>query len=696
VSRTERPFAHDAAGTLPARQRRALLESLALLAALPVAGLPAARAAAPAARAGLVPHAGIDLRLDPAARTLVGRIDWRLPAGPEFALLLDRSLRIDAVQAGDGLARPLVDHDEQGRWRIRLASRARETTLRVGWSGTLAPLDPSIDHRRVLGALPPMLSADGGWLPAGSAWYPEPGRPFTYQVTVDAGPRHRALAPGRLVAGARTPGAPGSTYASHAAEDGLTVMSGPWIVTAREAGAGGGPRLLTWFTPATQSLAETYLDAADLYIARFARRMGPYPFDAFSIVAAPLPAGFALPGLTWVGERLLPLPFMRGQSLAHEIAHNWWGNGVRVDAGGGNWSEGLVTWLADHALRVEQSEAAGRRMRWGWLREQAALDPAQDMPLSRFLWRTHAAAATVGYGRAAMLFHMIAGEIGEPAFDRALRALMASHLGRRARWEDLQSAFERAAGRSLGALMPPMIALTGAPAFGPVSARWDSESRSLRLRLAQRAPYGVRARIRLRSTVSSRDLRIAFAAGADQARIALPAGDDEPLSLQFDPGFDLWRGLLAAEQPALLRDVQVAARAQWRTQTADAGWEAAAKALAARLLEAGTAGVGGRLDSPLPLLIAGAASDLAALGARDPALARPAALGDAAEVELWAARGTDGAPRLLVSAESLAALERLLPRLAHYGGEGYVSFRAGKVATQGTGSFEAPTIPIAR
>jgi aminopeptidase N len=643
-------------------------------------------------------HADFDLRLEPAARRLIGRVDWRLPVGGPLSLVLDRALRIDEVLPGDGLAAPLIDHDERGRWRLRVAARSRAATLRVRWSGTLAPIDPSIDHRRVLGALPAMLSAEGGWLPAGSAWYPEPGVPFTYRVAVDGGAQHRALVPGRITGALQGTANTRATFESHAPEEGLTLMSGPWVVTVREPAAPESPRLLTWFTPASQSLADTYLDAAGGFIARFAKRMGPYPFDAFSIVAAPLPAGFALPGLTWVGERLLPLPFMRGQSLAHEIAHNWWGNGVRVDTRTGNWSEGLVTWLADHALRAEQSSQAARRMRWGWLREQATLDPKQDMPLSRFLMRTQGASATVGYGRAAMLFHMVAADIGEPAFDRALRALMGSHLGRRAGWRDLQAAFERASGRSLETLLPPMTGLVGAPTLGPVSARWTPDTRTLLLRLAQRAPYGTAARVRVRTAQGTQDVQASLIAGADQVRLTLSSGL-EPQSIQFDPQYDLWRALAPSEQPALLRDVQQAPRVQWMALAPKADWEPMARELATRLLESAPSAApsgSGRIDEAVPLLIAGTPAAVAALAAREPALARPADLGEPGEVELWAARSASGTPRLIVAAETTATLQRLLPRLAHYGGEGYVSFRAGRVAAQGVGAFEPPTVAVSR
>jgi hypothetical protein len=193
--------------------------------------------------------------------------------------------------------------------------------------------------------------------------------------------------------------------------------------------------------------------------SRVVSLLSPYDtfptFEGFSSVSSPLPTGFGLPGATYIGEAVLGLPFMRGQSLAHEVLHNWWGNGVRPDWRSGNWSEGLTTLMADHALRAAQSPDAARQMRWSWLRDFAAVTPGSDAPLQAFTSRTHGAASAVGYGKSAMLFHMVRGEIGDTAFHEALRDLWRSHAGRSVAWKDLQAAFERRAGRSLAALFDP-------------------------------------------------------------------------------------------------------------------------------------------------------------------------------------------------------------------------------------------------
>jgi hypothetical protein len=128
-------------------------------------------------------------------------------------------------------------------------------------------------------------------------------------------------------------------------------------------------------------------------------------------------------------------------------------------------------------------------MRWGWLRDFAAVTTEADMSLTRFIARTHGAASAVGYGKSAMLFHMVRNEIGAQAFDQSLRDLWASHAHRRAGWSDLQAAFERRAGRSLAGLFAPMLTRTGASSATPVSAQWQPGSSGVQMSFAAPMPY---------------------------------------------------------------------------------------------------------------------------------------------------------------------------------------------------------------
>src|SRR6185503_18372100 len=132
-------------------------------------------------------------------------------------------------------------------------------------------------------------------------------------------------------------------------------------------------RLRTYFYPDLEPLAEGYLEDSQRYIALYSKKIGAYPHSAFSVVASPLPSGFGMPTLTYIGAQVLKLPFIRATSLGHEVLHNWWGNGVYADYARGNWSEGLTTFMADYFYKEQESAAAARDMRHGWLRDFAAV-----------------------------------------------------------------------------------------------------------------------------------------------------------------------------------------------------------------------------------------------------------------------------------------------------------------------------------
>ena len=148
--------------------------------------------------------------------------------------------------------------------------------------------------------------------------------------------------------------------------EGIELMAGPYNVTERLVERSGQSplRIRTWFYQDMADLAEGYLADSARYIARYSQEIGPYPFDAFSVVASPLPTGFGMASLTYLGREVLRLPFIRATSLGHEVLHNWWGNGVTPDWETGNWSEGLTTFMADYAFQEDQVEAAKRRDGW--------------------------------------------------------------------------------------------------------------------------------------------------------------------------------------------------------------------------------------------------------------------------------------------------------------------------------------------
>ena len=148
----------------------------------------------------------------------------------------------------------------------------------------------------------------------------------TFAIEVSVPEPQVVVATGRPDGETRQGGRYAARFVSEHPGEPPSLFAGPYRIVER---SGEGPLLRAYLHPElTEDLGRDYLDYSAGIIARFAERIGPYPFSAFHIVSAPLPVGLGFPGMTYIDRLILPLPFIKGQSLAHEILHNWWGNGV--------------------------------------------------------------------------------------------------------------------------------------------------------------------------------------------------------------------------------------------------------------------------------------------------------------------------------------------------------------------------------
>ena len=299
-------------------------------------------------------------------------------------------------------------------------------------------------------------------------------------------------------------------------------------------------------------LAARYLPVTREYLAEYAGLLGPYPYASFAIVENTAETGYGMPGFTLLGPRVLRLPFILRSSLPHEIVHNWFGNGVYV-GDGGNWSEGLTSYLADHREREKQGDAA--RHRRNTLQSYANFArEASDFPLTGFRARHSEATQAVGYGKSLFLWHMLRVRLGDQVFIAGLRDFIARHRFERAGFDDLRESFERTSGADLSDEFAQWIERTGAPILKlePVRAEKTADGQytlNLRLRQTQDAPA---YRLRIPIAITLRDDPAAFETTVsmntrDQTfAIALSA---EPLRVDIDPQFDLFRRVDAAEIP---------------------------------------------------------------------------------------------------------------------------------------------------
>ena len=307
-----------------------------------------------------------------------------------------------------------------------------------------------------------------------------------------------------------------------------------------------------------EALARTYLDATVRYTNMYSQLLGPYPYAKFALVENFWETGFGMPSFTLLGSKVIRLPFIVNSSYPHEILHNWWGNGVYVDYAGGNWSEGLTSYLADHLLQEQRGEGANYRR--GELQKYTDfVTSARDFPLTEFRSRHNSTTAAVGYGKTLLLFHMLRGELGDKPFVHALRELYRRFQFKTASFDDVKIVFAEVAQKKLDVIFDTWVKRPGAPqlSVSEVHAKPASDGYVLHAIVEQTQPgaafpLNLPLAVHLQGVENAHQTTVRMADKRLELSLRLPA---RPLRLDVDPEFDIFRRLDRAEIPPALSQV---------------------------------------------------------------------------------------------------------------------------------------------
>jgi hypothetical protein len=212
----------------------------------------------------------------------------------------------------------------------------------------------------------------------------------------------------------------------------------------------------------------------------YASYVGEVPYDSFTIAMVEddrpgghSPAYFALlnnppPLLPWL-PRQDPAAFSNFPEfyLAHEIAHQWWGQAVGWKNYHEQWlSEGLSQYFAVMYARERRGDQVYRDAlrhlrRWAMAQsDQGAVYLGYRLGHIKGDSRVFRA---IVYNKGASVLHMLRRLIGDEAFFGGLRRYYADNKFKKAGTEDLQRAMETVAGRSLTRFFEQWIYGSGLP-----------------------------------------------------------------------------------------------------------------------------------------------------------------------------------------------------------------------------------------
>jgi aminopeptidase N len=386
-----------------------------------------------------------------------------------------------------------------------------------------------------------------------SAWYPQPQRLAQYHL--------KALLPRGYIAVSeaekiqRVDGRDGATFVfsfDHPVDKISLVASDRYQVRRDHF---HGVELSAYFFSEDQGLAAKYLDYTKKYIELYDRLLVPFPFKRFAVVENFLPTGYSMPTYTLLGQEVVRLPFIVETSLGHEILHQWFGNDLYIDESKGNWAEGLTTYLADHWYLEQKGQ--------GWrYRKQILIDYANyvndqnEFAPKNFTQRFDAASRSIGYGKVAMVFHMLRRRLGDQAFFAGLRRLLRQKQFQRVSWDDFRAVFQRQTGKKLAPFFDQWLERKGLAALRPshISVAPVGGAFVLSFDLAQAGEvYNLDVPVKVvYQSGGEKTARIALAERNKHVRMELKK---KPAQLIIDENYDIARRLAPAESPPVIAGV---------------------------------------------------------------------------------------------------------------------------------------------
>jgi aminopeptidase N len=515
-----------------------------------------------------LPEHHLHISLDPAQHGLAVEDRIILPPGfpRTFYFTLHRDLNPASPDAAINEVGELPE-DWLRKYRVALPPDSDSFTLVYGGK-IFHPPQQDVREARSFESTPGIIAAEGTVLTGDSGWYPDfGGSMITFSLDIDLPRGWLAISQGKRDTAKHGDEAAASTssqahvhWKEGKPQDEIYLIAAPFTEYARDV---NGIESLVYLRADDPALAGRYLDATARYISMYQRLIGPYPYAKFALVENFWETGYGMPSFTLLGSQVIRLPFIIDTSYPHEILHNWWGNGVYVDYAGGNWSEGLTAYLADHLLQEQKGN--GAEFRRSTLQKYADFVSAgRDFPLTQFTSRHSAQTEAVGYGKSMMLFHMLRRKIGDETFIRTLQNFYRDYRFKRASFADLEREFTQSSGTDLKAFFAQWVQRTGAPQLRLVSAQSHrvKSGYELSVSIEQTQPgpdYDLD--LPLAVTLAGQDaayMTVVTVHGAEmkskQIELRIPLAS-RPLRVDVDPEFDLFRRLDRAEIPPALSQV---------------------------------------------------------------------------------------------------------------------------------------------
>ena len=276
----------------------------------------------------------------------------------------------------------------------------------------------------------------------------------------------------------------------------MVIAAGPLTrFPIDECGSGrpGCVRQSVYVMPEGRDMLPGAFSSAPAIVALFERLVGPFPYERLDhLQSATRFGGMENATAIFYASELFTTRRMTDTLIAHETAHQWFGDAVTEGEWGHLWlSEGFATYFASLWTREHRGDAAYRAGLARIRREILASPVVAARPVLDTAERDYLALLNENsYQKGGYILYMLHERLGEQAFFNGLRDYYASHRDGNAVTADLQHALEKSSGTSLGGMFDQWLRRPGV-ADVALGWAWDVEHAQVIVTALQEgaAPY---------------------------------------------------------------------------------------------------------------------------------------------------------------------------------------------------------------
>ncbi len=202
-----------------------------------------------------------------------------------------------------------------------------------------------------------------GYGVSGAAWYPITiiGDVFDAHVMIKTPANVEAVTNGALVKREKSTveGTQGVfEFQTKEPVFGLYFAYGPYVMQEKQI---GDIHYYTYFRPENAWKSDAYLEVTNRILTFYGSKFVPFPFEKMAMVEVPLPpflGGVGPASLMFLHQEMVAHKEVPENLLAHELAHQWFGNLVPINITDPNYSQWLSEGFATYcdALYTEQTE----------------------------------------------------------------------------------------------------------------------------------------------------------------------------------------------------------------------------------------------------------------------------------------------------------------------------------------------------